>query len=129
MKRMKVGDGWVNMDHIVTVERRDGIQFARLLSGTTVGLAGVYPLVYELFQVSKDAWVNPDHVSIVEIGYNRGAAYQAIQAKEYTNKVEDYMQVRVETVLGRNHEVWADLYGLDEVDNLAGLLDAGTNYE
>lgn len=128
MNRLKLGDGGaVNMDHIVMLERHDGTQFARLLSGSTITLADVYPLAYEFFRVAANAWVNPVHVSIVDVGYNSGAAFKDVMASEYKDDTAKYMQVRVETVLGSKHEIWADLYGLDEVDYLAELLDGETN--
>lgn len=126
MNRVKLGRGGcsVNMDHIVMVERRDGIQFARLVSGSTVALSDVYPLAYDLFRVSQDVWVNPKQVSIVDTGYNKSAAYQAM-TKDSDGPPTDYVQVRVETVLGSVHQIWSDIYGVDEVEYLAELLDQG----
>jgi hypothetical protein len=72
-------------------------------------------------------WVNPDHVSVVDVGYNKGAAFRDIMAdKEKADK--DYMQVRVETVLGSNHTAWSDIYGVDEVEYLVSAME-GWNYE
>lgn len=124
MNRFRVVGGFVNLNHIVMVERRDGIQFARLVSGATVALADIYPLAHELFKVSGDTWVNPVHVSVVGVGYNKNAAFRDIM-KDREKDDQDYTQVRVETVLGTNHQIWSDIYGVDEVDYLAELLDQG----
>jgi hypothetical protein len=124
MRRIKLDDDGcsVNFNHIVMVEKKDDYQFARLVSGVTVGLWDVYPLVHDLFQLTKDVWVNPEHVSTVGIGYNKSAAYKdAMNGVDKPN--DDYKQIEVQTVLGRNYSVWPDLYTLEELDYLAELLD------
>lgn len=112
----------VNFNHIVMVERKNDIQYATLVSGSTVGLVDVYPLVYDLFQLSKDVWVNPEHVSTIGIGYNKSAAYKDAM-NNVDRPIDYYKQIEVQTVLGRNYSVWPDLYTLDELNYLAELLD------
>lgn len=126
MNQFKLGNGRgvVNLDHVVMIERRDDIQFARLVSGSCVALSDVYPLAHELFRVSDGAWVNPRHVSIVGTGYNKSAEYQDMM-KKIDGPPEGYIQVRVETVLGTVHQIWVDDYSVDEVDYLAELLGQG----
>jgi hypothetical protein len=123
MRRVKLDDDGcsVNFDHIVTVERKEDYQIARLVSGSTVGLEDVYPVAHELFRLSRDVWVNPEYVSTVGIGYNKDAAFKDVMAN-ITRADDYYKQIQVETVLGKNHAVWANLYELDELDSLAGLL-------
>lgn len=123
MRRVKLDDDGcsVNFDHVVMVERKKDYQIAHLVSGSTVGLKDVYPLAHELFQLSKDVWVNPEYVSTVGIGYNKDAAFVDVMADIHRDN-DYYKQIQVETVLGRNSVVWANLYELDELDSLAGLL-------
>lgn len=113
----------VNFDHIVAVERTDDWQIARLVSGSTVVLKDIYPVVHDLFQVSTDVWLNPEHVSVIDVGYNKSIAYKDMMAESYTHRAEDYMRVRVETVLGPVHTYWSNLYGVDEVGYLVRLLE------
>lgn len=123
MRRVKLDDDGcsVNFYHIVAVERKNDYQIAHLVSGSTVALKDVYPLAHELFRLSRDVWVNPQYVSTVGIGYNKAAAYKDMMANVDRDN-DYYKQIQVETVLGRNHALWANLYELDELDNLAGLL-------
>ena len=123
MRRVRLDDDGcsVNFDHIVAVERKSDYQIAHLVSGSSVGLKDVYPLAHELFRLSRDVWVNPEYVSTVGIGFNKNAAFKDVMAS--IKRDDDYyMQIQVETVLGRNSVFWANLYELDELDNLAGLL-------
>jgi len=128
MRRVRLDDDGcsVNFDHIVMVERKNDYQIARLVSGTTVGLKDVYPLVYDLFQLSSDTWVNPEYVSTVGVGYNKDQSFRDVMAS-ITRPDNYYKQIQVETVLGRNYSVWPDLYELDDLDYLAGLLMDGEN--
>ena len=130
MRRVRLDDDGcsVNFDHIVMLERKNGYQFVRLVSGSTVGLKDVYPLAHELFRLSEDVWVNPKYVSTVGIGYNKDAAFRDVMASSIQRPDDYYKQIQVETVLGSNFAVWPDLYRLDELDYLAGLLlDGETN--
>lgn len=113
----------VNFDHIVAVERTDDWQVARLVSGGTVVLKDIYPVAHDLFKVSKDVWVNPVHVSVVDVGYNKSAAFKDVMEGRDTGDTNDYMQVRVETVLGPVFTYWSDIYGVDEVEYLVRLLE------
>lgn len=123
MRRVKLDDDGcsVNFDHIVMVERKNDRVLAWLVSGSNVYLQDVYPVAHELFRLSRDVWVNPKYVSTVGIGFNKDAAFKDVMAS--IKRDDDYYkQIQVETVLGRNSVVWANLYELDELDNLAGLL-------
>lgn len=124
MRRVKLNASGcsANFNHIVSVERKKDWIIARLVSGTTVLLEDVYPVVFDLFQVGKDTWVNPVHVSVVDVAYNKDEAFRDVMAGNAVGD-KDYMQVRVETLLGEKHTLWADLYTLDELDYLAELLD------
>lgn len=123
MRRVKLDDDGcsVNFDHIVMVERKNDRALAWLVSGSNVYLQNVYPATHELFRLSEDVWVNPKYVSTVGIGFNKDAAFKDVMAKVDRDN-DYYKQIQIETVLGRNSVVWADLYELDELDNLAGLL-------
>lgn len=126
MRRVKLDDDGcsVNFDHIVMVEKIDNYAVARLVSGSTVTLKNVYSVAYDLIEVSIDpwVWVNPVHVSTVGVGYNSAASIRDVMDNKELGDTDHYTQVQIETVLGKNHYVWSDIYGVDEIDYLAGLL-------
>ena len=124
MRRLKVDPSGcsINLDHIVMVEKTKEWILAWMVTGSSIVLSDVYPAAHDLVAVSPGVWVNPKHVVVVDVGYNKDQAFRDVMNNK---NVQDgnYMQVRLETVLGEKKYVWSDIYGVDELDSLADLLD------
>ena len=124
----------VNLKYVVSVERdpfkaKEGI--ARLVSGSTVRLKDVYPTALELVKIghSPDVWVNAKYVCVVDIGFNRDAAYRDVSDAAFDATSDKYMQIRVETVLGEKHTLWCNTHEAEEVGHLAQIMATTTEGE
>ena len=118
----------VNLKYVVSVELDPFVEkqlILHMVSGSKRWLKNTDVASLGLVRVAvfPDVWVNPEYVCSVDVAFNKDAALaDAFKSDFSLESNEKYMQVRVETVLGEGHWLWADTYGVKDVGWLVQAL-------